>query len=202
MTTPRSDMPSEPEVRALVAQIVDGILAADQPAPENTTPSQATVAQPRTDASGSADRIAVGADHGGYPLKEHLAFRLREAGHEVVDCGTHSTESVDYPDFAVAVARQVADGSCGVGIMVDGAGIGSAMAANKVPGVRAALCYDLSTARNAREHNHANLLTLGAGLVGNSLAWQIVQEFLSTEWGPGRHARRVEKIDQLDRAMT
>ncbi|MDH3499845.1 MAG: ribose 5-phosphate isomerase B [Acidimicrobiia bacterium] len=143
--------------------------------------------------------MAIGADHGGYPLKERLAFKLREAGHPVIDCGTGSTDAVDYPDFAHAVARKVADGEARWGIVVDGAGIGSAMAANKVPGVRAALCYDLSTARNSREHNHANVLTLGAGLIGDGLAWQIVQEWLAVEWGGSRHARRVEKITEIER---
>ncbi|MDJ0960399.1 MAG: ribose 5-phosphate isomerase B [Acidimicrobiia bacterium] len=143
--------------------------------------------------------MAVGADHGGFPLKERLVFRLREAGHEVIDCGTDSTEAVDYPDYAHAVAHKVANGEARWGVIVDGAGIGSAMVANKVPGVRAALCYDLSTARNSREHNHANVLTLGAGLVGDGLAWQIVQEWLAVEWGGDRHARRVEKITDVER---
>ncbi|MGD2103419.1 MAG: ribose 5-phosphate isomerase B [Acidimicrobiia bacterium] len=142
--------------------------------------------------------MAIGADHGGFPLKERIAFRLKEAGWDVEDCGTGSHESVDYPDFAQAVARKVASGECKWGIMIDGAGIGSAMVANKVAGVRASLCYDLSSARNAREHNHANVLTLGAGLLGEALAWQIVNEWLATEWGGGRHARRVAKIDALD----
>jgi RpiB/LacA/LacB family sugar-phosphate isomerase len=149
--------------------------------------------------SAAIDSIAVGADHGGFPLKERLAFRLREKGHTVVDCGTDSTEAVDYPDFARAVAERVASGECRWGIVVDGAGIGSAMVANKVPGVRAALCYDVSSARNSREHNHANVLTLGAGLIGEALAWQIVEEWLDTPWGEGRHARRVAMIDALDR---
>ncbi|MGD2051116.1 MAG: ribose 5-phosphate isomerase B [Acidimicrobiia bacterium] len=144
--------------------------------------------------------MAIGADHGGYPLKERLAFKLREAGHQVRDCGTDSPASVDYPDFALAVARLVAEGTCRWGIVIDGAGIGSAMVANKVPGVRAALCYDLSTARNSREHNHANVLTLGAGLIGEALAWQIVQEWLAVEWGGGRHARRVDKITEIERS--
>ncbi|MDJ0790497.1 MAG: ribose 5-phosphate isomerase B [Acidimicrobiia bacterium] len=148
--------------------------------------------------SADVSSIAVGADHGGFALKERIAFRLREQGYDVTDCGTDSTDAVDYPDFAVAVARQVADHRVDIGIMIDGAGIGSSMAANKVPGVRAALCYDVSTARNAREHNHANLLTLGAGLIGDSLAWQIVETFLGTAVGPGRHARRVALIDALD----
>ena len=142
--------------------------------------------------------IAVGADHGGYPLKERIAFRLREQGHDVVDCGTNSAEAVDYPDFALAVAEKVAAGECRFGVIVDGAGIGSAMVANKVPGVRAALCYDVSSARNSREHNHANVLTLGAGLIGENLAVEIVEAWLATPWGEGRHARRVDKIDEVD----
>ena len=153
-------------------------------------------AEPKSPSSGS---IAVGADHGGYRLKERIVFKLRESGRVVVDCGTDSSEAVDYPDFAVAVARKVASGESEVGIVVDGAGIGSAMAANKVSGVRAALCYDISSARNSREHNHANVLTLGAGLIGEALAWQIVEAWLATPWGEGRHAHRVAKIDALDR---
>ena len=132
-------------------------------------------------------------------MKERIGFRLRESGREVIDCGTDSTEAVDYPDLALAVAEKVASGECSEGIVVDGAGIGSAMVANKVPGVRAALCYDISSARNSREHSHANVLTLGAGLIGEALAWQIVEEWLATPWAEGRHARRVEKIDALDR---
>ena len=144
--------------------------------------------------------VALGADHGGFPLKEHLKATLAELGHEVLDVGTHGTEAVDYPDFAVAVARAVAEGRAWRGIMIDGAGIGSAMAANKVAGVRAALCYDLTTAQNAREHNDANLLTLGGTLIGTRLAVDIVRAFLATEFGGGRHAKRVDKINTLDTA--
>ena len=131
-------------------------------------------------------------------MKEYLGFRLKERGVAVVDCGTNSEDSVDYPVFARAVAEKVASGECQAGIVVDGAGIGSAMVANKVPGVRAAPCHDISSARNSREHNHANVLTLGAGFVGHPLAWQIVETWLDTEWAPGRHARRVAMIDQAD----
>jgi len=145
--------------------------------------------------------IAVGADHGGFSLKQKLVFRLREQGHIVNDCGTHSAEPVDYPDIAAAVADLVAAGSASAGIVIDGAGVGSAMAANKVAGVRASLCYDVSSARNARRHNHANLLTLGAGLIGDALAWEIVEAWLATPWEEGRHARRVEKIDALERRI-
>ncbi len=177
----------------MVTRIVDGVLARQETQPTVESPT------PHEPVAGDNETIAIGADHGGYPLKEKLAFRLREQGHAVVDCGTDSSKSVDYPDFAHAVAGMVATGQARWGIIVDGAGIGSAMVANKVPGVRAALCYDLSTARNSREHNHANVLTLGAGLIGDNLAWQIVQEWLATEWGGDRHARRVEMIMEIER---
>jgi ribose 5-phosphate isomerase B len=142
--------------------------------------------------------VALGADHGGFPMKEDLRKALAEMGCEVLDVGTHSGAAVDYPDFAVAVARAVAEGRARLGIMVDGAGIGSCMAANKVPGVRAALCYDLTTARNAREHNDANVLTLGGTLIGTRLALDIVRAFLATPFEGGRHAPRVAKINRLD----
>jgi ribose 5-phosphate isomerase B len=142
--------------------------------------------------------IAVGADHGGVALRDAIAARLRELGHTVTDHGTTGSSAVDYPDYAVVVARSVASGAAHVGIMVDGAGIGSCMAANKVPGVRAAMCYDVTTAQNAREHNNANVLTLGGGLIGPRLALAIVETFLSTDFGGGRHAARVAKIDALD----
>ena len=152
-----------------------------------------------TGRSGAGARsIAVGADHGGFGLKETLRNYLEERGFVIDDCGAYDTEAVDYPDFAAAVARKVASGACDVGIVVDGAGLGSCMAANKVAGVRAAMCYDISSARNSREHNHANVLTLGAGLIGANLARQIVDAWLATEWGPGRHAQRVDKITRLE----
>jgi len=144
--------------------------------------------------------VALGADHGGYPLKESLKAPLGELGYEVLDLGTGSAEAVDYPDFAVAVARAVTEGRAWRGIMIDGAGIGSSMAANKVAGIRAALCHDVTTAQNAREHNDANVLTLGGTLIGTRLAVDIVRTFLATEFGGGRHARRVDKINSLDTA--
>jgi ribose 5-phosphate isomerase B len=181
-------------VRSLVERVLDGVIASETPAPGPAGPQP-----PQPAPEGSHTRIAIGADHGGFALKERIGFRLKEAGHEVVDCGTDSHEAVDYPDFAHAVAREVASGACRYGIVIDGAGIGSAMVANKVPGVRAANCHDISSARNSREHNHANVLTLGAGLIGEGLAWQIVEEWLSVEWGGDRHARRVAKIDEIER---
>ena len=158
-------------------------------------------AQPNSSGHGSKT-VAIGADHGGFKLKELLKKNLAESGYKVVDCGTHSADSVDYPDLAFAVARLVADGSAWRGIIIDGAGIGSCMAANKVPGVRAAMCYDQATAFNSREHNNANVLTLGAGLIGDNLAKQIMTTWLATEFGGGRHGRRVDKIDAIERRYT
>ena len=143
--------------------------------------------------------IALGADHGGFAMKEMLKGYLQQLGYAVIDCGTSSTESVDYPDFAYAVARLVSEGRAWRGIIVDGAGIGSCMAANKVPGVRAAMCYDLSTAVNSREHNDANVLTLGGRLIGDNLAQAIVKTWLETSFGGGRHQRRVNKIMEIEK---
>ena len=195
-------LPTESEVRALVSRVVAGLQPGDPagaPANAHVSPPLASTAAPSpASAAGSLLTIAVGADHGGYPLKERIGFRLKEIGHEVVDCGTHSADAVDYPDFAHAVAQTVARGEATYGIIVDGAGIGSAMVANKVPGIRAALCYDISSARNSREHNHANVLTLGAGLVCAGLALQIVDAWLATPWAEGRHANRVAKITGVE----
>ena len=145
--------------------------------------------------------IAIGADHGGVGLKDALKKMLLsdEFEYNLIDCGTHNKDSVDYPDYAYAVAQQVGSGKAWRGIMIDGAGIGSCMVANKLPGIRAAMCYDQSTAVNSREHNNANVLTLGAGLIGTNLAKQIVTTWLSTDFGGGRHARRVNKIDQISK---
>ena len=157
----------------------------------------------QTGSGSSTDRaIALGADHGGYPLKEDLKGYLADLGFRVVDCGTHSTDSVDYPDLAYAVARLVSEGRVWRGIIVDGAGIGSCMAANKVPGVRAAMCYDHATAVNSREHNDANVLALGGLLLGRSLALQIVKTWLETDFGGGRHARRVDKIMGIEQRFS
>ena len=160
----------------------------------------AAASQPQSQpAAGPKKTVALGADHGGFAMKEDLKKYLQELGYSVLDCGTSSTQSADYPDFAYAVAKLVAEGRASRGIMVDGAGIGSCMAANKVPGVRAAMCYDLSTAANSREHNDANVLTLGGGLLGLNLARQIVKTWLSTEFGGGRHAARVNKIMAIEK---
>ena len=162
-----------------------------------SSPSKVAISTP-TPGTGGEKMIAIGADHGGYALKESLKNYLEELGYAVIDCGTKSVESVDYPDFAFAVAQLVADNRAWRGIIIDGAGIGSCMTANKVPGVRASMCYDQATAANSREHNNANVLTLGAGLLGVNLSKQIVKTWLETSFGGGRHARRVDKIMQIE----
>jgi ribose 5-phosphate isomerase B len=192
-----STFPSEEEVRALVAAIVAEV-AVDGPSSPADHDASSSVPERPAEPFAPAD-IAVGSDHGGFRLKERIAAHLRERGTEVYDCGTDSTDAVDYPDFAHGVAHLVADGTCRLGIVVDGAGIGSCMVANKVPGVRAATCWDVSSARNSREHNHANVLVLGAGLIGETLALEIVDAWLSTPWGGDRHARRVGKIAEIER---
>jgi ribose 5-phosphate isomerase B len=146
----------------------------------------------------SARIIAIGADHGGYEMKEQLKVYLREWGYGFLDLGTDSTAAVDYPDFAEAVAQAVARGDAWLGVVLDSAGIGSSIAANKVPGVRAALCYDRATARNSREHNDANVLTLGAKLISQEVAREILAVWLSTPFAGGRHQRRVDKIRSIE----
>jgi ribose 5-phosphate isomerase B len=179
---------SESEIQFIVAQVISHL--------QNETGAEHQ--PPVAPAAGGSRLVALGSDHGGFELKGVLLSYLREQGYEILDCGTFSAEAVDYPDFAEAVARKVASGEAWRGIVIDGAGIGSCMAANKVPRVRAAMCYDHATAVNSREHNDANLLTLGAGLIGSALAKQIASTWLSTKFAGGRHAGRVEKIMALE----
>jgi ribose 5-phosphate isomerase B len=143
--------------------------------------------------------IAVGADHGGFKMKEELKALLGQLGHKVQDFGTDSEEAVDYPDFAHAVARAVANRTSDLGIIIDGAGVGSAMTANKVPGVRAAACYSVAVARNSREHNDANVLTLGSKTISSAEMREIVTAWLNTELTEDRHRKRVAKIDAIQR---
>src|SRR5438105_1401968 len=143
--------------------------------------------------------IAVGADHGGFEMKESLKSLLAELNCDYKDFGTNSTEPVDYPDIAHAVALAVARKTCDLGIIVDGAGIGSCMVANKVAGIRAAMCYDEASARNSREHNGANVLTLGGKMISNDRMRAIVTAWLASELTEARHRRRVEKIDAIER---
>ena len=145
--------------------------------------------------------IALGADHGGFPLKQALKAHLEARKLRVLDQGTTSTEAVDYPDFAAKVARAVALGQASWGIVVDGAGIGSCMAANKVPGVLAATCHDERTAKNSREHNGANVLCLGSGGLDEAAAKRVVDAWLATPFAGGRHGKRVAKIKAIERSF-
>ncbi len=154
--------------------------------------------KPSRDGEIKVRSVALGADHGGYAAKESLKSVLSGLGLIVKDLGTHSTDAVDYPDFAHAVARAVSDNQVDAGIIVDGAGIGSAMAANKVPNVRAAACYSEALARNSREHNGANVLTLGAGQSSPEEMERIVRAFLTTEITEDRHKKRVAKIGDIE----
>jgi ribose 5-phosphate isomerase B len=144
-------------------------------------------------------RIAVGADHAGYLLKEHLKQALQRLGHEVEDLGTHSEEPVDYPAVCAAVGRAVTSGRADRGVVVGGSGQGEQIAANKVPGIRAALCNDLYTARLSRSHNDANVIAIGGRIVAPGLADEIVALWLATPFEGGRHARRIEQVMELDR---
>jgi ribose 5-phosphate isomerase B len=147
---------------------------------------------------GAAAVVALGADHGGYALKEALKPALLRLRWRFLDLGTFSTDPVDYPDLALAVARAVRERRARLGIVVDGAGIGSAMAANKVPGIRAATCHDVASAKNAREHNDANVLSLGAKFVDPARAAEVVEAFLVSACTEERHARRVGKITAIE----
>ena len=185
--------PDEQEIRALVRRILLDVLDENAAAPVRA-PQPAPPPATRT--------IAIAADHGGYELKQQLIPWLKKLGYTPVDLGTNSKESVDYPDYAFSAASMVMQGKAEAAIIIDGAGIGSAMAANKVPGVRASICYDIATARNAREHNHANVLTLGAGMIDVEQAKAIVKTWLETPWGEGRHARRVAKITAIEQRFS
>ena len=181
--------PDEAEVRRLVREAVDHALGGESPA-RPPAPAPTPVA-PRS--------VAIGCDHGGFALKEILKRVIADdLGWEVHDCGTHSEDAVDYPDFAAAVAREVASGRAARGIVIDAAGIGSTMAANKIVGVRCALAHDDVTVVNAREHNDANVLALGSRIVNRGLATRLVRLFLTTPFAGGRHERRVRKIMALE----
>ncbi len=200
---------SESDVRRLVQEAVERALGppesshapAERAAPASAAsapvPASSPAARPATAAA--PRRVAIGSDHAGYALKEILKRAIgEETSWEVHDCGTHSGEAVDYPDFAAKVAREVASGRCALGVVVDAAGIGSAIAANKVPGARCAVCHDDATVLNSREHNDANILSLGARVVHRGAAARMVKLFLTTPFAGGRHERRVQKIMALE----
>lgn len=146
-----------------------------------------------------AKTIAIGADHGGFHMKEALRPVIESLGLAVRDVGVHDSQTADYPDIALKVAQLVAEGAASRGVIVDGAGIGSCMAANKVPGIRAALCYDRASAKNSREHNDSNVLTLGGRLLTEGQAEDVLRTWLGTPFGGGRHQARVQKITEIER---
>jgi ribose 5-phosphate isomerase B len=187
------DYISESEIRNIVSKVLEttGKTALQPSLQTGTTGS--------TCDNSSRKIVAIGSDHGGFEMKTALLAYVKELGHEVIDCGTHSKESVDYPDFALAVAEKLVHKQACRGIIIDGAGIGSCMAANKVPGIRAAMCYDYASANNSREHNDANVLTLGAGLLGLNQVKLIVKTWLEVPYAGGRHQNRIDKITAIEK---
>ncbi len=187
-------------VQRVVAQVMGQAQSPAPAAPAAAPAAAAPQPAPQGEAKATGAKVvAIGADHGGFDLKENLKAYIAELGFDVRDMGTYNKNAVDYPEFAHGVAKLVSSGKAWRGIMIDGAGIGSCIVANKVPGIRAGMAYDLSTAINSREHNDTNVLTLGAGLIGVSLARQIVKTWLTTEFGGGRHTPRVEKIMAVEK---
>ena len=186
---------SDSELHEIVHRVVENALGAHATVREPVS----TLPVPVPAQTSTRKVVAIGADHGGYELKEALKSDLTSLGFEIQDVGTNSKDAVDYPDFAHAVAQAVSTGKAWRGIMIDGAGIGSCIVANKVPGVRAGMAYDISSANNSREHNDTNVLTLGAGLIGAALAKQIIKTWLTTEFAGGRHTPRVDKIKSVEK---
>lgn len=192
---PHVSIPSHPSATIASAHGTPPIAShASPPASAHISPSP--VPEPK---AFGRQVVAIGADHGGFELKELLKGELTTMGFEVLDVGAQGKETVDYPDFAHDVARLVASGKAWRGVVVDGAGIGSCIVANKVPGIRAGMAYDLSSAMNSREHNDTNVLTLGAGMIGANLAKQILKTWLATIFAGGRHARRIDKIVAIEK---
>jgi ribose 5-phosphate isomerase B len=189
-----TDSISDAELHEIVQRVLNQVLGSSA-----REPAVSAVPSPARTEGSSRKVVAIGADHGGFELKEALKGELKTLGFDINDVGTNSKEAVDYPDFAHAVAQLVGSGKAWRGIMIDGAGIGSCIVANKVPGVRAGMAYDYSSAVNSREHNDTNVLTLGAGLIGVNLAKQIVKTWLTTEFAGGRHTPRIDKIKSVEK---
>ncbi|MFH1524772.1 MAG: ribose 5-phosphate isomerase B [Chloroflexota bacterium] len=188
------------EIHQIVQRVVQQVMGLSQQAAVPLVASAPAEDISATTAPAQEKKVvAIGSDHGGFELKEILKTTLSEMGFDVRDAGAYNKGAVDYPDFAHEVARLVSTGKAWRGIMIDGAGIGSCIVANKVPGVRAGMAYDYSSAVNSREHNNANVLTLGAGLIGVNLAKQIVKTWLTTEFGGGRHTPRIDKITAVEK---
>jgi len=190
------DVPQSGEMRVAVGSIVT---AAAREAAANRGVRIVEVPEDQVAVAPSpAQTIAIGADHGGFRLKERLKRLIEEQGLVVRDVGVFEEKAADYPDLALAVAELVAAGTAARGVLIDGAGIGSSIAANKVPGVRAALCYDKASARNSREHNDSNVLTLGARLLTETQAEEVLRTWLATPFAGGRHQARVQKILDIE----
>lgn len=192
------------DIEKIVQQVVHEVLSNNAPHPGEqkaaSTKKDAPILMEKTvNQKDSVKRVAIGSDHGGFGAKETLKVYLQTLGYHVTDVGTYSAESVDYPDYALAVARKVASGACERGIMVDGAGIGSSMVCNKVRGIRAALCYNLKTIINSREHNNANVLTLGGPLHNSAELCEMAKVWLETRFAGGRHWRRINKMMAVER---
>jgi ribose 5-phosphate isomerase B len=188
------------QIHQIVEQVIKRVMGSAAPASIQQQPSSADQKTPVTlEKQETRKVVVIGADHGGFELKEIIKTDLGALGLDVRDLGTFSKAAVDYPDYAHEVAKMVGSGKAWRGIMIDGAGIGSCVVANKVPGVRAGMAYDYSSAVNSREHNDTNVLTLGAGLIGVNLAKLIVKTWLTTEFGGERHARRIEKISAVEK---
>ena len=193
------DYITESEISAIVKRVLNKTGSVSQSG--NLTPADISQTNQSSD-SNSKKIVAIGCDHGGLELKNILIKYITELGHKTIDCGTNTKESVDYPDFALAVAEKVRINEACRGIVIDGAGIGSCMAANKVPCIRAAMCYDYATANNSREHNNANVLSLGAGLLGINQAKLIVKTWLEVPFAGGRHTKRIDKITKIEKRFS
>jgi ribose 5-phosphate isomerase B len=179
------------------------LVEANEQKPRTVSSTKAALSPQQSPTQSSSDSkektVAFGSDHGGFQLKETLKKYAESLGYTIVDVGTQNEEPCDYPDFAYAVARAVAAGEAWRGVMIDGAGIGSCVVANKVPGVRAACCHNEFVARNAREHNDTNVLTLGSRVTGSEVCKEIMKVWLETWFAGGRHKQRVEKIDDVEK---
>jgi ribose 5-phosphate isomerase B len=185
---------AEIEIEKIVQKVLSEVLS--KHAPNSESGEQKTRSENEKD---TVRRVAIGSDHGGFEAKEFLKTYLQTIGYQVTDVGAYSKESVDYPDYAVAVARKVASRECERGIMIDGAGIGSSMVCNKVRGIRAALCYNMKTIINSREHNNANVLTLGGPLHSRAELSEMVKVWLETRFAGGRHWPRINKMMAIER---
>ena len=192
-------------IETIIQQVVREVLSSGSPSPQtpSTMPPEnkgiPVMPEKSVNQKDTVKRVAIGADHGGFEAKEALKTYLQTLGYAVTDVGTYSKVSVDYPDFALAVAHTVASGDCERGIMINGAGIGSSMVCNKVRGIRAALCYDLKTINNSREHNNANVLTLGGPLHNIADLCEMTKVWLETRFAGGRHWRRINKMMAVER---